>query len=199
MSALTGEDYTISIRTFQRDLDAICELFLIDIPYSRIEGLYYIDDAFSDEIQSERLMESLEVFHSLKMRSNLGDIFHFETRPLLRTEHLSRMIFAIKNKRIITLTYNKNWENQYTERIVLPLLLKEFRGRWYVKGAVLHHSQKVIEDTAEAFVVKLYLSIITFDFIMEILGYGELVEVLPPAELRTQVSERLKKAAEKYK
>jgi len=29
----------------------------------------------------------------------------------------------------------------------------------YVKEAVLHHSQKVIEDSAEAFVVKLYLSI----------------------------------------
>jgi|GEM_PF-2536161 len=265
MSALTGEDYTISIRTFQRDLDAIRELFLIDIRYSRIEGLYSINDEFSDEIQSERLMESLEVFHSLKMMNNLSGIFHFEARPPLGTEHLSRMIFAIKNKRIITLTYNKNWENQFTERTLLPLLLKEFRGRWYVvakrmdtnairtysldrvvafsiqenqaspptnlenyyyysfgiyvktdpnpqevvltfspdagryiKEAVLHHSQKVIEDSAEAFVVKLYLSI-TFDFVMEILGYGELVEVISPAELRTQVSDRLRKAVEKYK
>jgi proteasome accessory factor B len=265
MSALTGEDYTISIRTFQRDLDAIRELFLIDIRYSRIEGLYSINDEFSDEIQSERLMESLEVFHSLKMMNSLSGIFHFEARPPLGTEHLSRMIFAIKNKRIITLTYNKNWENQFTERTLLPLLLKEFRGRWYVvakrmdtnairtysldrvvafsiqenqaspptnlenyyyysfgiyvktdpnpqevvlkfspeagryiKEAVLHHSQKVIEDSAEAFVVKLYLSI-TFDFVMEILGYGELLEVISPAELRTQVSDRLRKAVEKYK
>ena len=265
MSTLTGEDYTISIRTFQRDLDAIRELFLIDIRYSRIEGLYSINDEFSDEIQSERLIESLEVFHSLKMMDNLSGIFHFEVRPPLGTEHLSRMIFAIKNKRIITLTYNKNWENQFTERTLLPLLLKEFRGRWYVvakrmdtnairtysldrvvafsiqenqasppanlenyyyysfgiyvktdpnpqevvlkfspdagryiKEAVLHHSQKVIEDSAEAFVVKLYLSI-TFDFVMEILGYGELVEVISPPELRAQVSDRLKKAVEKYK
>ena len=74
--------------------------------------------------------------------------------------------------------------------------------RWgwesWVKEAVLHHSQKVIEDSAEAFVVKLYLSI-TFDFVMEILGYGELVEVISPPELRAQVSDRLKKAEEKYK
>jgi len=265
MSALTGEDYTISIRTFQRDLDAIRELFYIDIRYSRIEGLYSINDEFSDDIQSERLMESLEVFHSLKMMNNLSGIFHFEARAPLGTEHLSRMIFAIKNKRIITLTYNKNWENQFTERTVLPLLLKEFRGRWYVvakrmdtnairtysldrvvafsiqenqasppanlenyyyysfgiyvktdpnpkevvlkfspdagryvKEAVLHHSQEVIEDNTEAFIIKLYLSI-TFDFVMEILGYGELVEVISPAELRTQVSDRLRKAVEKYK
>jgi len=101
MSALTGEDYTISIRTFQRDLDAIRELFLIDVRYSRIEGLYSINDEFSDEIQSERLMESLEVFHSLKMMNNLSGIFHFEAWPPLGMEHLSRMIFAIKNKRIM--------------------------------------------------------------------------------------------------
>lgn len=265
MSALTGEDYTISIRTFQRDVDTIRELFLIDIRYSRTEGLYFINDEFSDEVLSERLMESLEVFHSLQMMDNLSSIFHFETRSPLGTEHLSRMIFAIKNKRIITLTYNKNWENQFTERSLLPLLLKEFRGRWYVvakrmdtnairiysldrvvgfiiqeqqatppanlgnyfyysfgiyvktdpnpqevvlkfspdagryvKDAVLHHSQQVIEDSAEGFIVKLYLSI-TFDFVMEILGYGELVEVISPPELRAQVSDRLKKAEEKYK
>ena len=265
MSALTGEDYTISIRTFQRDVDTIRELFLIDIRYSRTEGLYAINDEFSDEVLSERLIESLEVFHSLKMMNNLNNIFHFETRPPLGTEHLSRMIFAIKNKMIITLTYNKNWVNQFTERTLLPLLLKEFRGRWYVvakrmdtdtvriysldrvvgfiiqeqqatppanlgnyfyysfgiyvktdpnpqevvlkfspdagryvKDAVLHHSQQVMEDSAEAFVIKLYLSI-TFDFVMEILGYGELVEVISPPELRAQVSDRLKKAEEKYK
>jgi proteasome accessory factor B len=262
---LTGEDYTISIRTFQRDVDTIRELFLIDIRYSRTEGLYYINDEFSDKVLSERLIESLDVFHSLKMMDNLSNIFHFEARPPLGTEHLNRMIFAVKNKRIITLTYNKNWENQFTERTLLPLLLKEFRGRWYivakrmdteavriysldrvvgfiiqeqqatppenlgnyfnysfgiyvntdpnpqevvlkfspdagryVKDAVLHHSQQVMENSAEAFVVKLYLSI-TFDFVMEILGYGELVEVISPPELRAQVSDRLKKAEEKYK
>ena len=29
-------------------------------------------------------------------------------------------------------TYCKSWENQHTSRLVGPLLLKEFRGRWYV-------------------------------------------------------------------
>jgi len=36
-------------------------------------------------------------------------------------------------------------------------------------------------------------------FVMEILGYGELVEVISPSELRTQVSDRLRQAVEKYK
>jgi predicted DNA-binding transcriptional regulator YafY len=38
MSILTGEDYNISIRTFQRDVETIRELFLIDVRYSRGEG-----------------------------------------------------------------------------------------------------------------------------------------------------------------
>ncbi len=265
MSILTGEDYNISIRTFQRDLETIRELFLIDIRYSRIEGLYYICEEGDDDVLSERLMESLEVFNSLKMVDNLKAVFQFEKRPPLGTEHLVRMITAIKNKRVISLVYNKNWNNQLSERLLLPLMLKEFRGRWYVvtkridtndirtysldrvveftihekqrkdavnlhnyfchsfgiygkmnpnpqeivlkfapetgryiKEAVLHHSQEVIEDSPNAFVIKLYL-LITFDFVMEILGYGELVEVISPAELRGQVSERLSKALKNYK
>lgn len=68
----------------------------------------------------------------------------------------------------------------------------------YVKGAVLHHSQEVISDSCEEFTVRLNV-LITFDFVMEILGYGEHVEVISPPELRTQVAERLNKALEKYK
>lgn len=132
MSILKGEDYNISIRTFQRDLETIRELFLIDIRYSRNEGVYSFSEEFANDLLSERLVESLEVFHSLKMMDNLSDIFHFETRPPLGTHHLTSMITAIKNKRIIKLVYNKNWERNYSERTVLPLLLKEFKGRWYV-------------------------------------------------------------------
>lgn len=264
-SILTGEDYHISIRTFQRDLEAIRELFLIDIRYSRTEEVYYISDEFADEVLSERLMESLELFHSLKMADNLSDVFHFETRQPLGTEYLSRMISAIKNRKIIALTYNKNWKNQFTERMLLPILLKEFRGRWYVvamrmdtsevrtysldrvvefsiqsesatppanlenyfyysfgiygqtnpipqevvlkfspeagryvKEAILHHSQEVVYDNADEFTIRLNL-LITFDFVMEILGYGEHVEVISPAELRSQVVDRLTKALGNYK
>ena len=265
MSILTGEDYNISIRTFQRDLETIRELFLIDIRYSRGEGIYSFSEEFANDLLSERLVESLEVFHSLKMMDNLSGIFHFETRPPLGTHHLTNMITAIKNKRIIKLVYNKNWERNYSERTVLPLLLKEFKGRWYVvakcmdtdelrtysldrivefciqekravntedlsgyfhhsfgiygstklqprevvlrfssqagrfvKEATLHHSQEIISDTATDFTIRLNL-LITFDFVMEILSYGEQIEVLSPPELRTQIAETLKKAAEKYK
>lgn len=266
LSDLTGNDYNISIRTFQRDLEAIRELFLIDIKYSRIEGLYYINDEFTDEKLSERILESFEVFHSLKLMDSLSGVFHLESRSPLGTEHLSKMIYAIKNKKTVALTYNKNWENQFTERTILPLLLKEFRGRWYVVGkrmdtnevrtysldrivefsvqdrcaishtedvknyfhysfgiygrmdpnpqevvlrftpeagkyikdAVLHHSQEVLSDNTEAFIIKLHL-LITFDFVMEILGYAEHVEVVSPQTLREDVCGRLKKAIEKYK
>lgn len=263
-SILSGENYSISIRTFQRDLEVIRELFLIDIQYSRSEGVYYICDETTDEMLSERLIESLEVFHSLQMVDNLSRVFHFEQRAPLGTEHLSRMISAIKNHNTIALVYNKNWSNQFTERTVIPLLLKEFRGRWYVvakridteelrtysldriigftinnqhsmssdnmddyfyhsfgiygesnpqpqevvlrfshdaglyiKEAVIHHSQEVISDTCDEFTIRLNL-LLTFDFTMEILAYGDYVEVLSPPELRSQVAERLKKAAKIY-
>ena len=56
----------------------------------------------------------------------------------------------------------------------------------------------VISDTATDFTIRLDL-LITFDFVMEILSYGEHIEVLSPPELRMQIAETLKKAAEKYK
>lgn len=68
----------------------------------------------------------------------------------------------------------------------------------FVKEATLHHSQEVISDTDSDFTIRLNL-LITFDFVMEILSYGDQIEVLSPPELRMQIAETLKKAAEKYK
>jgi len=131
-SMITGEDYTISKRTFQRDIKAINEIFKTHITHSQPEFAYYIDEESCDPEYTDKLIEHLEIFHSLKMLDNIKGIFHFDNRKPLGTQHLSQMIAAIKNRQQIHLTYNKNWDNNYTERILLPLLLKEFKGRWYV-------------------------------------------------------------------
>lgn len=68
----------------------------------------------------------------------------------------------------------------------------------YVKEAVLHHSQEVVSDSCDDFTIRLNL-LITFDFVMEILAYGEHIEVISPPELRAQVAERLIKAIKNYK
>lgn len=264
-SIKSGEDYSISQRTLQRDLEAINEIFKIHISYSRQEGAYCIDEESFDPEYTDKLIEHLEIFHSLKMLDNIKGIFHFDNKKPLGTQHLIKMIAAIKNRQQIHLIYNKNWDNIYTERVLLPLLLKEFKGRWYVlakrmdtgkeriysldrvidfslldkhgippegvaqyfensfgiyckddlqpeevilrftakagrfvKEATMHPSQEIINETETDLTIRLHL-LVTFDFIMELLSYGELIEVLSPQHLRDEMRERLQKAADMYK
>ncbi|MFA7116828.1 MAG: WYL domain-containing protein [Bacteroidales bacterium] len=265
ISSITGEDFNISIRTFQRDVEAIREVFHIDIKYSRVERKYYINEDSKYEVLSERIIESLEIFHSLKMMENLNKAVDFNNRPSLGTEHLFCLISAIKKHNVISLVYNKNWDNIYTHRKVLPLILKEFKSRWYVvaksienneirtysldrivqfkilpdrekppqniksyfknsfgiygsmnddseevilsfdtqngkyiKSAPLHKSQMVMVDNDKELRVKLNISV-SYDFIMELLSYGENVEVIAPKSLRKIMRDRLKAAANRYK
>lgn len=67
----------------------------------------------------------------------------------------------------------------------------------YIKSLPLHHSQVVVEETNDFCIVALFVHP-TFDFILELLKYGELVEVLEPKDLRIQLKERLEKAAKLY-
>lgn len=68
----------------------------------------------------------------------------------------------------------------------------------YIKSLPLHHSQLVVEDTPDFCIVQLFVHP-TFDFILELLKQGELVEVLEPKELRNKLKERLEKAAKQYR
>lgn len=58
----------------------------------------------------------------------------------------------------------------------------------YLKSLPLHHSQKVIQDCDEYADFELYLSP-TYDFVMKLLQFGAMVEVISPAALRTTMKE----------
>ena len=53
----------------------------------------------------------------------------------------------------------------------------------YLKSLPLHHSQRLIEDAGEYADFELYLSP-TYDFVMKLLQYGAMIEVISPANLR---------------
>jgi predicted DNA-binding transcriptional regulator YafY len=66
----------------------------------------------------------------------------------------------------------------------------------YLKSLPLHHSQKIVKDDDQAFVIKLHLRI-TPDFVMEILSRGWSLKVIQPDSLRKQVCEICRSAAER--
>ncbi len=60
----------------------------------------------------------------------------------------------------------------------------------YVRSHPLHHSQQIINDTDGSITIKLHIYI-TFDFVMELLSYGDAVKVISPQSLAKDIETSL--------
>jgi len=127
------ENYEISIRTFQREIQEIASTHGIEISYNRSQGVYEIVYDGNEE-RNERLMESFEIIDALKISSNLSNHLILEKRKPLGTTNMNFLIHAIKNRNEIRFSYSKYWPEELvdTQRKVQPLALKEARYRWYL-------------------------------------------------------------------
>lgn len=67
----------------------------------------------------------------------------------------------------------------------------------YIKSLPLHASQKIIKENNETFTVALFMHP-TNDFVMEILRYGAICEVIEPPFLRDRIKDEVKHLQEKY-
>ena len=68
----------------------------------------------------------------------------------------------------------------------------------YVKNYPLHHSQKIISETQKQVIIELSFAI-TYDFVQEILHFGEEVKVLQPQRLIDEIAAIAKSIVGKYK
>lgn len=130
-SEIIGGNYEISIRTFQRDIRDISQLYSIDISYNKSTKRYEIDATMDDQY-SERLFEAFDVFQALKAHQEFSDYIQFDTRKPAGTGYLADLLVSIKDRKQIQITYQKFWSEQPEIRRMEPYLLKEFRRRWYV-------------------------------------------------------------------
>lgn len=98
---------------------------------------------------------------------------------------------------------NEYFQNSFgivgpSEGEVEEILLKFTNNQGnYIKTMPLHESQQIIQETPDEMLVKLKL-IPTYDFVMELLFYGEFVEVLEPKSLVKEIKTRLEKAVRVY-
>lgn len=132
-SEIQGYDFTVSLRTFQRDLKDIESVFGIEIKYDRSQGVYRIIEDSNSEIK-ERMLEAFDTFNALQISERMSDFIHFENRKSKGVENLYGFLHAIKNKLLVTFTYHKFWKEQPENRIIEPYALKEFANRWYILG-----------------------------------------------------------------
>src|SRR5690606_23819623 len=128
----SDENYSVSKRTFERDLLEIREIYNIDIQYKRSSNTYEIEDNSLD-LLTQRIIESFEIYDFLSLSDSLSDYVILEKRKPLATEFLQELLFAVKNKYEILVTHKKfNETSENKTRKVYPLALKEALFRWYL-------------------------------------------------------------------
>jgi proteasome accessory factor B len=121
-----------SQRTFQRDLPKISERFGVTIVYDRKAGGYVI--ALADPLPEgyQRLLDAFELQEFLRLPAALSPFVQWESRRPIGTEWLQPLLQAVQLRRQVEFQYHKFWDRTPTARSVSPLLLKEFKGRWYL-------------------------------------------------------------------
>ncbi len=125
-------DIGFSKRTFQRDIREISNIFGIDIEYSKSAGGYFINQGEMENLNFQRMMETFDVFNSLRLAQDLSPHVHLEKRRPQGTENLYGLLHAVKNRLKIKFSYQKFWEEEKSERVTDPYVLKEFKNRWYI-------------------------------------------------------------------
>ena len=132
-SEIDEENYSLSIRTFQRDVKEIASLYNIVIECNRSQKRYEITHDGNEE-RNERLIETFEIFNALNLTDSLSNQIVLEKRKPLGTENMHGLLHAIKNSYEINFVHEKYWEEEQdkTYRTVHPLALKEARYRWYL-------------------------------------------------------------------
>lgn len=139
-----GMKFTISQRTFQRDIKEIYTLYGITIECKKSTGKYFI--AEEEETHSNsRMLETFDLYNALKFSSFYLPLIHFEKRAARGNEHIFALLHAIRNRLLVKFIYSKFYTDESETRTVEPLLLKEFNGRWYLI------SRKTGEDTIRTF------------------------------------------------
>lgn len=87
-----------------------------------------------------------------------------------------------------------NGDDKHPVKIILSFTKRESN---YVKSLPLHHSQELVMENDNESQFQYFL-LPTYDFTMEILSYGNQVEVLEPHWFRNEVAEKLKDALHRY-
>lgn len=137
---LLKQDFPISNRTLQRDIEQIKYQLNISIEYDKQTNGYFI----------EHNNQSKNILDLLQQKSFYSDLVEFtKANPkhkdaiLLDNEmqqpgfnHVPEILFAIRNGHIIHFEYRKFKDDAITCYSIEPYSLKAFENRWYLVGLI---------------------------------------------------------------
>ena len=127
-----GED--MSVRTFKRWLNNIGDIFGLYVENERCGDYRYyienIEDITEGGLQSW-LFNTFAVSNALTGCMGIKDRIQLEYVPSGEL-YLQPIIDAMKENRVLNMTYKSYWKDKEKNYDVQPLCLKLFRQRWYV-------------------------------------------------------------------
>ncbi len=128
------ENYTISNRTFSRDIKEIDFIFGIEISFD-FSSQKYILDRETISKNTHKLIDSYYILDALNMKEKIDSCIHLDGIKTSGTEYLHLILKAIRNGKMIQFTYQKfDDPDHLTNRKVEPYGIKEFRNWWFLLG-----------------------------------------------------------------
>lgn len=128
---LTEDNFEISQRTFQRDLNEIQSIYDTEIKFNKKERWYEIIEE-TQEKPIERIIEAFEMLNALNFSDSASKKILVEKRGGKGTEHMHVILHAIENKWIIRIRHKSYWKEEPEIRTVQPIAIKEAQNRWYL-------------------------------------------------------------------
>lgn len=186
----------------------------------QLQGLEHIDKLYQAILNKDCLRIAYKSF-----KASTSNVFHFD--PYLLKEYRNRwfvlgarrdqpslQLLALDRIRGISLSHHSYISPDESEiqtffRDVIGVTVnrggkleevKLFVDRSnapYVITKPIHHSQKIIEQSAEGIVITLNVKL-NFELEREILGFGELIQVLEPIKLKRRLKDRLRLNLDQY-
>lgn len=130
---LRGYEVGMSLRTLQRDISDIEEMFEIEIRNRRGEGYYIVEKGCNPDLRYEELLLNFDLLTSLNHTADAtGFIIPEHHRPK-GTDNIPAIIHAIKGSNPISFDYKLIRKgNKIIRKTVNPHFLKESLGLWYL-------------------------------------------------------------------
>src|SRR5574344_310119 len=131
-----SEGLEIPKRTFHKWRIAIEELFgLIIENENKGDYRYYIENDYAIEQKGIKswMIDTISTSNLLINNTSLKDRIILENVPSGR-EYLQPIIEAMKQNRMIHITYYNYWRDDERQYYLMPLCVKLFRQRWYMVG-----------------------------------------------------------------
>lgn len=131
-------------RTFDNWKNEIWDVFGINIVNERRGGYcYYIEN--EEDINSGGVLSWL--YNTASVVNTLSNCHNIRERILLENvpsgqEYLQTIVEAMKNNRVLNITYQSYWSDDESSFDVEPFCVKLFRQRWYLVARSIYYNDK---------------------------------------------------------